>query len=609
MYDPRPYQQDAIDAILEWIKKSFEPCMIEAVTGAGKSIIVAKVADFVHRTSGKRVLCLQPSAELTKQNHEKYTSYGLDASIYSSSAGAKSLRHHVVFGTPGTVKGNINGFKDTAAIIVDECHKTTPTIRMIIQKIREFNPNVRVIGLTATPYTMGGGYIYAYDEHGNPVPEDQTLDPFYNTCLYRITGPELIQMGYLTQPHADPDHAASYDTSGISRHTQREYEQAFEGRGRKTAEIIADVVRHAHGRMGVMIFAATKNHAIECMESLPPENSRMVTGETPAGERKKIIDDYKARKFKYLVNIGVLTTGFDAPHVDVIAILRATESASLLLQIIGRGLRIHPEKKDCLVLDYAENIERHQLENDLFTPQIKARKKNKGEPIEVCCPLCNAVNEFSLRPNPDELPIDQDGDFTDLTGNKVMIDDQPMPAHFGRRCFGQSIVAGQSVRCEHRWSSKPCHECEHENDIAARFCESCKEELIDPNERLAVEFHRMKADPLRVSTDYVRAFSMQKHMSKAGNLTIKAHYVTDYAKFDVWYNPDSKVSKYRGLYEDFSKAYFFGKVAPDIETFFEHRDKGTPPRTITYQKQPGKQYWNVFAHNQPVDVEPTNENT
>ena len=604
MYNPRPYQQDAIDAILSWIKKSFEPCMIEAVTGAGKSIIIAKVADFVHSTSGKRVLCLQPTAELTKQNHEKYTSYDLEASIYSSSAGQKSMRHNVVFGTPGTVKGNIRGFQDTAAVIVDECHKTTPTIKAIIEKLKEYNPNLRVIGLTATPYTMQGGYIYQYDEDGNPVPEDQTHEPYYNSCLYRITGPELISMGYLTQPHADPDHAASYDVSGISRHTQKEYEQAFEGRGRKTAEIIADVVSHSRGRMGVMIFAATKNHAIECMESLPPDNARMVTGETPAKEREQIINDYKARKFKYLVNIGVLTTGFDAPHVDVIAILRATESASLLLQIIGRGLRIHDEKRDCLVLDYAQNVERHQLENDLFSPQIKARRKKKGEPIDVKCPLCSAVNEFSLRPNPDEFPIDEDGDFADLTGNKVMVDDKPMPAHFGRRCFGQVIAAGQSVRCDHRWSMKQCHECEHENDIAARFCEVCKEELVDPNEKLQLDFHRMKADPLKLSTDYVRAFAMQKWQSKAGNLTIKVSYVTDYARFDVWYNPDSKVSKYRGLYEDFSKAYFFGKVAPDIDTFFEHRDKGTPPQTITYQKQAGKQYWNVFAHNRPVDEAP-----
>ena len=87
-------------------------------------------------------------------------------------------------------------------------------------------------------------------------------------------------------------------------------------------------------------------------------------------------------------------------------------------------------------------------------------------------------------------------------------------------------------------------------------------------------------------------------------MTIKVSYVTDYAKFDVWYNPESRAGRIRGLYEDFSRAYYNGKIAPDIDTFLEHRDKGTPPKTITYQKQKGKKYWNVYAHNKPIDKEP-----
>ena len=233
------------------------------------------------------------------------------------------------------------------------------------------NPQLRVVGLSATPYRLNDGYIFGYWSDGRPVDSDQTKTPFFHSLVYRVTAPELIARGYLTQPHADPEHAASYDTSGIKRHSQAEYEQCFEGQGRRTSDIVKDVVSHSHGRMGVMIFAATKQHALECMESLPMD-SRMVMGNTPKTERAQIIQDFKARQFKYLVNVAVLTTGFDAPHVDTIAILRATESASLLQQIIGRGMRIHDEKKDCLILDYAENIERHQLENDLFTPHYKS---------------------------------------------------------------------------------------------------------------------------------------------------------------------------------------------------------------------------------------------
>jgi len=611
MFQPRDYQQDAIDSVLNWIKASIEPCLVEAATGAGKSIIVALVAKWIEESTGKKVLCLAPSTELTEQNFEKYESYDLKASYYSASLG-KSLRHNVVFGTPLTVKNNVRQFArgNFGAVIVDECHNITPTIKKIIADIREENPNLRVIGLTATPYRLNDGYIFRYWPDGRPVDEDQTKDPYFHTCVYRITAPYLIKEGYLTQPHADPNHAESYDTSGIKRHTEKEYEQVFEGKGRKTYEIIKDVVEHSAGRMGVMIFAATVQHAKECMESLPPENSRLITGDTPKAERKQIIDDYKARRFKYLVNVAVLTTGFDAPHVDVIAILRATESASLLQQIIGRGMRLHPEKSDCLVLDYAGNIERHQLEDDLFSPIIQARHSKKGEPIDVVCPLCSTINSFSMRPNPDEFPIDQDGDFVDLAGNKIMTDkDLPMPAHYGRRCFGYSLHNGVSNRCEHRWSLKECHECEHENDIAARYCEKCKAELVDPSEKLQIEFKRMKADPYTRSTDEVKAFALVKHISKAGNDTLKATYVTEYATFDIWYSPDTHNQYLRNLYEDFSKAYFNGKVCPDVDTFIEHKDKGYPPRTITYQRNRAKKYYNVFAHNAPVDQEPEIETT
>ena len=235
MFKPREYQQQAIDAILSWIKSSVEPCLMEGSTGCGKSIIVALVAKWIEENTGKKVLCLAPSTELTEQNFEKYESYELKASYYSASLG-KSLRHNVVFGTPLTVKNNVKQFArgNFGAVIIDECHNLTPTIKKIISDMREENPQLRVIGLTATPYRLNDGYIFRYWADGRPVDEDQTKDPYFHTCVYRITAPYLIKEGYLTQPHADPNHAESYDTSGIIRHSEKEYEQVFEGKGRKT---------------------------------------------------------------------------------------------------------------------------------------------------------------------------------------------------------------------------------------------------------------------------------------------------------------------------------------------------------------------------------------
>ncbi len=605
MYQLRDYQQDAVNAALDWIKTSIEPCLLELTTGAGKSLIVANIARAVHQASNKKILCMAPTKELVEQNGQKYKDYGYDCSFFGGGLG-KSLRHDVIFGTPDTIKNHLKKFgNEFAAVIYDEAHRITPSVKKIIESMKAENPQLRVVGMTATPYRLNDGYIFQYDEDKKPVPEDQTKNPFFHSLVYRITAHELIARGFLTQPHADPNHAASYDTSGIKRHTRAEYEQAFEGKGRKTAEIIADVVAHSAGRMGVMIFAATTAHAQECVESLPPELTRLVTGTTGSKERENIISDFKARRFKYLVNVSVLTTGFDAPHVDCIAILRSTESASLLQQIIGRGMRLHDHKKDCLILDYAENIERHQLESDLFTPIIQARHGKKSTLMEVPCGQCLTVNQFSARPNPDELPVDEHGYFSDLEGNRVKTDDgQDYPAHFGRRCFGYTMKNGQANRCENRWAFKSCNECEHENDIAARYCKECKAELVDPNEKLRLDFHKMKADPYQMATDPVKALTIQKWESKAGNITLKASYVTDYAKFDVWYQPNSTVAKFRSEYEKFSKIYFNGKIAPDVDTFVEHLDKGCAPSTITYMRRKGTKYWTIYDYNREPDNEP-----
>ena len=108
----RPYQQACVDAALEEVRRTTDPCLIDAAPAAGKSFMIAALAAELHKISGgKRVLCLAPSAELVKQNHAKYLLTGERASIFSASAGGKSTRNVVVFGTPGTVKNSIGRFK------------------------------------------------------------------------------------------------------------------------------------------------------------------------------------------------------------------------------------------------------------------------------------------------------------------------------------------------------------------------------------------------------------------------------------------------------------------------------------------------------------------
>lgn len=600
----RWYQQEAFDAAVAWMRRCVDPAVIELPTGSGKSHVVSAIAEWSHHESGKKVLCLAPSKELTEQNFEKYQSTGNPASYYSASLG-RSMAHPVVYGTPQTVINDIRYFRDQfGVVVVDECHETTPTIRKIISSIREQNPRLRVIGLTATPYTMQQGYIYTHDEDGNPT---QSEDAYYKRLIYRLTARTLIDEGFLTPPNLDPT-TESYDTSALEvartgLFTSASIERAFEGKGRLTADIVADVVRHAQDRMGVMIFAATVQHAKEIMESLPPQLSRMIGGDVNMGkaERETLVRDFKAQRFKYLVSVGTLTRGFDATHVDVVAILRATESPGLLQQIIGRGLRLHEGKADCLVLDHAGNIERHGLHDDLFTPEVRIPKRSeKGEPLAVACQQCGTVNQFTARPNPDGFALSDDGYFLDLDGNYIETTSGAIPSHYGRRCFGQIIVGGHVERCAYRWSSKECPSCAHHNDIAARYCEKCSEEIIDPNEKLQLEFQRMKSDPQALTTDAVRSWKVQQWTSNAGNATVRIDYVTDYARFPIWYSP--RINK--SLWADLCSAVF-GKMCPSVELFVEHHQKGRMPETITAVKPKGSRYYRAYAHNRPEDKLPS----
>jgi len=584
----RDYQQHAVDAAIEWMKLSLESCVIEAATGAGKSHIIAAIA---HKASG-RTLCLAPSKELVEQNHEKYLKIGEPASIYCASAGRKELAHEVVFGSPKSVLNNIDKFGKYTLVIIDECHGITPTIKHIIAELKNRNKRLRVLGLSATPYRLDSGYIYQYNINDKPVPG---INAYFFKLVYRITTRELIEQRYLTPAHAeglDGYKTQHLTVDSMGRFDPKEVEQVFVGKGRKTAKIVEDIVAHCIDRLGVIIFAASIDHAYEVYESLP-KNSGIVHGKTSKKERERIINDFKAQKIKYLVNVAVLTTGFDAPHVDCVVLLRATESPSLMQQMIGRGLRLYEAKSDCLVLDYAENIERHCETGDLFDPNIKQpNERGESKAIQVTCPSCSVANEFTFRPSDDYEKYNEFGYYLDL-----MDEVTEMPAHFGRRCCGYVIENSEAVRCDYRWMGKECPDCGHHNDIAARKCEECGEELIDPNEKLKLEFKRIKSDPRALSTDKVLSWKVRKHTSNAGNPTARIDWTTEYRTFSVWYMPQK-----RGEWNAINMAVY-GRVAPDVDKFVDYIHHGKMPETITCKKD-NNNWYQVYGYNNPEDQSP-----
>jgi DNA repair protein RadD len=562
----RPYQQQAHDDCIAWVRKNTAPCVLELPTGAGKSIIVAEIANSLNKVSkGKHVLCIVPSKELLEQNADKIIATGNPVSLFSASVGETCLANPLVVGTPVSIKNQLERFgSQFCAVIIDECHKITPTVIHIIEQLQVFNERLRIIGLSATPYRMSTGYIFKHDLRGVALHESKTRNPYFDRLIYKITARELIQQGYLCQPVVGAIHSKHYETlnmqtNAMGRFSKDDIDKAYHGKGRLTAEIVADVIEQSRDRKGVLFFAATIQHAGEIMESLPPELSAIVTGSTPAREREIILLKFKAQILKYLVNVAVLTTGFDAPHCDVVAILRATESAALLQQIIGRGLRLSDEKQDCLVLDYAENIERHCPDGDVFNPDIKTSNSVEfdGEYLIARCPDCGLLNETKPRDNDAGFGIDDNGYFVDLQGNRIETEYGFFPAHHSRSC--------QSELCNYKWSFKPCHECGHENDVAARYCGGCKEELIDPNEKLVRQYRERKSDPYQSQTDEVLDMKVKPTISKAGNECLRVEFTTAWRTFTVFFTP---------------------KIPRDYNSFMTVTINGTrPPETVTYQKE------------------------
>jgi len=592
----RPYQVEAFDAVMDWVRQSIDPCLLEAATGSGKSWIIAAIAERLQEISGgKHVLCLAPNADLVKQNREKYLTTGEPASVFSASAGGRCLRHPVVFGTPGTVVGNIQAFSSRfCAVVIDECHVITPTIKRIIEGMREGNPYLRVIGLSATPYRLGEGYVYQIDELGNLKGDGCCKDPYFTKKVHTIPAGMLIEQGYLTKPVIGSIGTDQYDTSGLvmnnsGKWKQSSVDQAFIGHGRKTAAVVSDVVSQSKDRPGVMLFAATVEHAKEVMASLPASLSRMIGGDinTSKKERTKLVEDFKAKKFKYLVSVQTMTTGVDFVHVSVIAILRATESVSLLQQIIGRGLRIDQGKDEVLILDYAENIERHCSDGDIFDPDITASMTSSEKIyLDAECAECGAVNKFSARKNPEQLAHNKYGYFVDLAGKEIDTDHGPMPAHHGRRCQGLIKSNHTHVQCPHRWTFKECMQCGEGNDIAARYCSECRNELIDPNEKLRIDFKRFKKDPTQIQTDRVIDMDVNPVVTRSGKECLVANFVTEWRSFSVWLHPEVKGGRLYAEYIQFMDATMSGVEKPE---------------TVTYHKDTKSGFYNIHDYGRQTD--------
>jgi DNA repair protein RadD len=257
---------------------------------------------------------------------------------------------------------------------------------------RKVNPDLRVIGLTATPFRLKSGMICGPDN-------------ILNHICYEVGVKELIRDGYLCPLISK---AGSQDLDTTSLHLRYGEFVSGEVEAMMDSEALVEsacneIVNYTKDRKSILVFASGVDHGKHLAEVLSKKSETQVFtvfGETATNERDKILTEFKNGKIKYLVNMGVLTTGFDAPNIDCVAMVRPTMSPGLFYQMVGRGFRLHPDKQNCLILDFGGNILRHGPVDAIRVKDANPRTGN-GEAPAKKCPKCNSVVHISYSICPD----------------------------------------------------------------------------------------------------------------------------------------------------------------------------------------------------------------
>ena len=397
-FELRGYQQEAIDAIYRYFASADGNPLVCVSTGGGKSVIIA---DFIHGVMRhwpeQRFLILSHVKEIIEQNHEKIVAQWPEAptGIYSAAMNSRNTDARILFASIQSVHKRAKELGHFDLLIVDESHlissaNSESMYFRLITALREINPTLKIVGFTATPYRMKQGLL------------TEGKHPLFDQIIYETDIQQLIDDGYLS-PLRSKAGKEKIDLNGVRTrqgdYLTRDMEEAV-NKNDVTDKAVAEIIRYGRDRKAWLIFCVSAAHAQQVKELLLAEGieAECVTGETPKDDRARILADYKAGKIQALTSQGVLTTGFDAPLTDLIALLRATKSPGLYVQILGRGLRISPTtgKTDCLVLDYGGNVERHGPIDRITVDHIKAGQ-GRGEPPVKECPECCELIPAGLR--------------------------------------------------------------------------------------------------------------------------------------------------------------------------------------------------------------------
>ena len=392
---PYDFQAKVAPRVFDYMRKHKGSHPLAALpTGSGKTVVIADVVDqILDQWSDTRITILSHVKEILEQDYNMLSSQlDIDIGLNSSGLGRRDSQHQVTVAGIQSVYRNANLFEDTQLIIVDEAHLIPPSGTGMYQTFFKGVTKAKYFGLTATPFRLGSGYIYG--------PEG---DKIFDSLIYDLTSMEsfndLVKRGYLSKLITKATKLEMSDTDLHIRggdFIDKEMSVTFDKPG-ITNKALDEVVELGKDYKKWLIFAIDIEHAEHIAENLLQRG--IPTGVIHSKmemNRARILDLYRSDKLRCIVNVNVLTTGFDHPGIDLIALLRPTCSPVIHVQTVGRGLRVAANKDHCLVLDFAGNTARLGPINDIHVKE-KRKTDDGGEPITKTCPECQTICHPSVK--------------------------------------------------------------------------------------------------------------------------------------------------------------------------------------------------------------------
>ena len=382
----RPYQLRVVNAVRSALNSGMKSPCASVATGGGKTWILTTLVDAFTR-KGRRCLTLTHVKELIGQLDAAASQMIYEHGVYAAGLGRRESNKIYIIGQIQSCYKRMTELGVFDVIFVDECHLIGPDAegmyQMAIADARLMNPNVRIVGLSATPFRMTEGFIYGPGK-------------MFEACVEQVSMRELIDAGYLT-PLVGKNCDLKFDASSLHMRggdfVAGELED-FMADNVKVASAVGEMLLQCQDRKRVLVFSSGNKHSRMIVEQLTAagQSAEWVSGEHTATERSAILERSRTGAIKYLVNCAILTTGYDDPAIDAIAMLRPTRSPGLLLQCAGRGLRLHPSKRSCLFLDFGGCLS-HFGPLDTIETSIKARgvRDAGGQVPTKTCPECKTV--------------------------------------------------------------------------------------------------------------------------------------------------------------------------------------------------------------------------